>query len=62
MTTLLNLIDMYLRSFLASFLGMNQPVALVLRARAAINKIAMLVLAELTPARPIHAPTLQAPA
>jgi len=62
MTTLFNLIAMYLRSFLGPFFGMNQPAALVLPARAAINKMAMLVLTELTPARPIHAPTLRAPA
>jgi hypothetical protein len=59
MTTLFNLIDICLRRFLAPFLGKNQPAALVLFGQAAIKNRALLVPTELTPARPIHAPTLR---
>ena len=62
MTTLFNLIDMVLRSLIAPIWSMIQPAALVVRARAAIDDIAMLALTDLTPARPIHAPTLVSPA
>ena len=68
MTTLLNLINFCLRGLLPSLLGIYeafQPAALVLCAQAAIDKIALRVFCasiNLTPARPIHAPTLLAPA
>ena len=55
MTTLLYLINLCLRCLLAPFFGINQPAALVIRARPATLFVAHTCL---TPARSIHAPTL----
>ena len=62
MTTLYILITQYLRGYMARISGVYQLVAPIICAQAAIKLIAIHVLAELTPARPIHAPTLSTPA
>ena len=62
MTTLLNLIYVCLRRLLAPLRGAYQPAALVLRAQAATFLVALFATTGLTPAHPIHAPTLKLPA
>ena len=54
MTTLLNLINFYLRCFFAPFSGAYQHVPVVSRAQVAIKSIAFI---GWIPAHPIHAPT-----
>ncbi|WP_318407727.1 hypothetical protein [Polaromonas sp. SM01] len=54
MTTLVVLMNLCLRRFLAPLSGINQPPALVLRAQAATNFVANIYQ---TLIRSIHAPT-----
>lgn len=58
MTALYTLIALCLRSVFALLLGINRPVAQVIRAQAAMKYIAFAVFTGQTLTHPIHAPTL----